>query len=75
MINFGTEAASVYDGFKNVAVVTGRLALPQSEDVSKANQHRSMVLPPTLRLAFCTAAITSPTVTFAARIFVAESSI
>ena len=35
----------------------------------------SIVLPPTLRLAFCTAVITSINVTFAARIFVAESSI
>ena len=39
-MNFGTEAAAMDGIFKNVAVVTGWLALPQSEDVSEANQHR-----------------------------------
>src|ERR1035441_7712880 len=39
-MNFGTEAATADDVFKNVAVVTGWLALPQSENVSEANQHR-----------------------------------
>ena len=39
-MNFGAEAAAVDGVFKNVPVVTGRLALPQSEDVSEANQHR-----------------------------------
>ena len=39
-VNFGTEAATMHGVFKNVPVVTGRLALPQSEDVSEANQHR-----------------------------------
>ena len=37
---FGTKAAAGRDVFKNIPVVTGRLALPQSEDVSEANQNR-----------------------------------
>jgi hypothetical protein len=40
MINFGAEAAATQGIFKYVAVVTGRFAPPQSEDVGKANQHR-----------------------------------
>ena len=36
----GLKPRPVVSVFKNVAVVAGRLALPQCEDVGKANQHR-----------------------------------
>jgi len=39
-VNFRTEAATMHGVFKNVAVETGRFALPQSKDIGEANQHR-----------------------------------
>ena len=40
MMNFGTEAASGQEIFKAVAVITGRFALPQSENVGEADKQR-----------------------------------
>jgi hypothetical protein len=39
-VSFGAETATAQNVLKNITVVTGWLALPQSEDVGKANQHR-----------------------------------
>ena len=39
-VGFWAETTSIEDVFKDVAVVTGRLALPQSEDIGETNQHR-----------------------------------
>ncbi len=39
-MSFGAEAAPVENVFKNVAVIAGWLALPQSKDVGKTNHHR-----------------------------------